>query len=83
MANGRIRFGEPVEGGSICSTRSALPPDPRSARCLAGLRAAGFAAASIEVTQVYGIEGLLGSELARAANDGRIVSGFVRATKPV
>jgi len=49
---------------------------------LAGLEAAGFVDASIEVTQVYDIEGILGSELAQAAGDGRIVSGFVRATKP-
>jgi len=47
---------------------------------LAGLEAAGFADASVEVTQVYDIEGIIGAELAHAAGNGRIVSGFVRAT---
>jgi len=49
---------------------------------LAGLTAAGFIDASIEVTQVYDIEGVLGADAAANADSGRIVSGFVRATKP-
>ncbi len=50
---------------------------------LGGLTGAGFVDASIEVTQVYDIAGVLGVDAAEAAADqGRIVSGFVRATKP-
>ncbi len=50
---------------------------------LGGLTDAGFVDAGIEVTQVYDIEGVLGAEAAElAAGHGRIVSGFVRATKP-
>ncbi len=50
---------------------------------LGGLTDAGFVDASIEVTQVYDIAGVLGADAAEAAADqGRIVSGFVRATKP-
>lgn len=53
------------------------------AEYLGGLIDAGFIDASIEVTQVYDIEGVLGSDAAVAtADQGRIVSGFVRATKP-
>lgn len=57
---------------------------------LAKLRAAGFEAAAIEVTRVYGADdaaGFLagqGEELQRlaAAVDGKFVSAFVRAIKP-
>jgi SAM-dependent methyltransferase len=49
---------------------------------LAGLRAAGFIDASLEVTQVYDTAGVLGPEAAAEAGEGRVVSGFVRAYKP-
>lgn len=54
----------------------------RETEYLDGLAAAGFVDASIEVTQVYDIKGVLGDEAAAAADRGRVVSGFVRATKP-
>ncbi len=49
---------------------------------LSGLRDAGFVDASLEITQVYDTAGVLGDERAAEASDGRIVSGFIRATKP-
>lgn len=49
---------------------------------LEGLHQAGFVDASIEVTNVYDIEAVLGPELASQAGGGRVVSGFVRARKP-
>ena len=54
----------------------------QDAEYLGGLEEAGFIDASIEVTQVYDIEGVLGADAAAASDKGRIVSGFVRATKP-
>lgn len=54
----------------------------QEAEYLGGLEEAGFVNASIEVTQVYDIAGVLGADAAAASDSGRIVSGFVRATKP-
>jgi ubiquinone/menaquinone biosynthesis C-methylase UbiE len=52
---------------------------------LAKLADAGFADASIEVTQVYDTQEALGccGAPTNDSSDGRVVSGFVRARKPV
>ena len=51
---------------------------------LAGLAQAGFAEASIEVTSVYNPSDVVSCcSGGVAAGDGRIVSGFIRARKPV
>jgi SAM-dependent methyltransferase len=52
---------------------------------LAKWAAAGFVDASVEVTQVYDTQEALGccGTPAGDASDGRVVSGFVRARKPV
>ena len=47
------------------------------------LRRAGFADAAVEVTQVYAADGeLCGVDLSEVPEGIRVISGFVRATKP-
>jgi hypothetical protein len=50
---------------------------------LGRLRGAGFVGATIEVTQVYAADKeLCGVDLSEVPDGIRVVSGFVRATKP-